>query len=241
MGETGPVVVFDRVSKRYGDQVVVDDLSFTIERGRIAGLLGRNGAGKTTTMRMLLGLARPDRGEIAVLGTSDVAEVTRRRIGVAMDGLGFCPGASVRQELTIWANAAGASSTQVKVLLDLVGLTEHRAKPCAKLSTGEKQRLRLAVALLSSDVELLVLDEPTNGLDPDGIRWIREFLRDLAGDGLSILVSSHALAEVEHLVDDVLLLDRKLLHTGTLTDLTGGGQTSLEDKFFEIAGRKSSL
>ncbi|MFE7898302.1 ABC transporter ATP-binding protein [Streptomyces sp. NPDC057424] len=231
-----PVVRAAGLCKSYGTRRVLTDVGFEVRPGRVVGLLGRNGAGKTTLLKSLLGVATPDTGTVEVLGGPPGPQ-NAHRVGVAMDAIGFYPGTTVARELAIWARALGVGRSRIAELVDLVGLTGEESQRCAALSTGQRQRLRIATALLSPDVELLVLDEPANGLDPDGIRWIRRFIRDQATEGRTVLVSSHQLAEVENTVDDVLLLDGgRLVHTGTLTDFTEGGVRSLEDRFFEIAG-----
>lgn len=228
----------DGLHKSYDGTTVLNDVSFDVRRGRVTGLLGRNGAGKTTTFKILLGLTRPDKGIVRCLGRSKINSLAPRRVGVAMDALGFYPGASVRRELQLWARNIGVGSDRVDEVVELVGLSDHPRKDCAKLSTGQRQRLRLATSLLSPDVELLVLDEPANGLDPEGIRWMRTLIRELADQGKTILLSSHGLAEVEQVVDDVLLLEQRLLHAGSLAELTGSGVHTLEDRFFEIVGER---
>lgn len=225
-----------RLSKAYAGRTVVDNVTFEVEPGRVVGLLGRNGAGKTTTLRMLLGLTQPDYGWVSVLGQPSIDVATARRVGVAMDGIGTFPGTRVRQELLLWASALGEPAGRVDELLDFVGLTEHRGARCARLSTGQRQRLRLATALLPSDLAVLILDEPANGLDPDGIRWMREVVRGIADSGAAVLLSSHLIDEVEKVVDDVVLLDGRVLYSGTLFDITEGGARRLEECFFDRAG-----
>lgn len=184
-----PVVALRGLTKRFGEVTAVDDLTYEVQPGRIVGLLGRNGAGKTTSLRMLLGLCRPTSGEAAVFGRP-YAELPHaaRRVGVSMDAVGPLPGASARRELTIWARTLGLPKQRVEEVLELVGLADGAAsRPVKGYSTGMKQRLALATALLP-DPELLVLDEPANGLDPDGIRWLRGLLRGLADEGRTVLV-----------------------------------------------------
>lgn len=230
------VARFDGVTKVFGGTAVVEDVSFDVRPGRIVGLLGRNGAGKTTSLRMLLGLTRPTSGRTTVFG-KPYTELphAERRVGVSMDGIGALPGVTGRRDLSIWARMLRLPGSRVDEVLEQTGLTEAADKKIKGYSTGMRQRHALAAALLA-DPELLVLDEPANGLDPDGIRWLRTFLRSLADEGRTILVSSHLLAEVEQTVDDVVILQRTLRYSGKLADLTADGTESLEDRFFELAG-----
>ncbi|WNI16177.1 ABC transporter ATP-binding protein [Actinacidiphila sp. ITFR-21] len=234
---TVPAVAFRRATKLFGSQAAVSELTFDAAPGRIVGLLGRNGAGKTTALRMLLGLTTPSSGTATVFGRR-YAELERaaHRVGVAMDGIGPLPGASGRRELGIWARTLGLPARRVETVLGHVGLLddpETADKPVTAYSTGMRQRFGLACALLA-DPELLVLDEPANGLDPEGIRWLRTFLRGLADEGRTILLSSHQLAEVEQVVDDVVIIHRSVRWSGPLDELTGGGEHRLEDRFFEV-------
>ncbi|KND44258.1 ABC transporter ATP-binding protein [Streptomyces stelliscabiei] len=234
-----PVVALRGLTKRFGEVTAVDDLTYEVRPGRIVGLLGRNGAGKTTSLRMLLGLCRPTSGEATVFGRP-YAELPHaaRRVGVSMDAVGPLPGASARRELTIWARTLGLPRQRVEEVLDLVGLADGNAasRPVKGYSTGMKQRLALATALLP-DPELLVLDEPANGLDPDGIRWLRGLLRGLADEGRTVLVSSHLLSEVEQTVDDVVIIQSSLRYAGPLDGLVGTGEGErLEDRFFSLVG-----
>ncbi|MBD0706877.1 MULTISPECIES: ATP-binding cassette domain-containing protein [unclassified Streptomyces] len=233
------VVEFHSVTKRFGGVSAVEDLSFTVRPGRIVGILGRNGAGKSTSLRVLLGLARPTEGSATVFGQAyqDLPHAARR-IGVSMDSIGPTPGTTGRRDLSVWARTLGLPPARVDEVIDLVDLTEGADRKVKGYSTGMKQRLALATALLA-DPELLVLDEPVNGLDPDGIRWLRELLRSLAAEGRTVLLSSHLLAEVEQTVDDVVILQRTLRYAGALEDLTTGGADRLEDRFFELAGTRS--
>ena len=233
------VVAIEGLTKRYGDVTAVQDVSFRVGPGRIVGLLGRNGAGKTTTLRMLLGLVRPTAGRATVFGRPygklpDAAH----RIGVSMDGIGPSNAATGRADLRIWARTLGLGSSRVEEVLERVGLDGDAHRKLRGYSTGMRQRHALATALLA-DPELLVLDEPANGLDPDGIRWLRQFLRSLADEGRTVLLSSHLLAEVEQTADDIVILQRTLRYSGTAADLTGDGDVSLEDRFFDLVGPQS--
>jgi len=228
------VARFEGVTKQFGDRTAVDDVSFEVHAGRIVGLLGRNGAGKTTSLRILLGLTTPTSGRATVLG-SPYADLPHagRRVGVSMDGIGAVKAASGRRDLEIWACANGVPRARVEVVLDQVGMTADADRRIAKYSTGMRQRHAIACALLA-DPELLVLDEPANGLDPQGIRWLRSLLRGLADEGRSVLVSTHLLSELEQNVDDVIVLDQTLRYSGTYDALTSGGTARLEDRFFEL-------
>ncbi|CAL9497463.1 Bacitracin transport ATP-binding protein BcrA [Streptomyces sp. enrichment culture] len=230
------VARFDGVTKRFGDTAAVEDVSFEVRPGRIVGLLGRNGAGKTTSLRMLLGLTRPTSGRATVFGRP-YAELpgAERRVGVSMDGIGTLPGVTGRRELSIWARMLELPASRVDEVLEQTGLSDAADRKIKGYSTGMRQRHAMAAALLA-DPELLVLDEPANGLDPDGIRWLRTFLRSLADQGRTILLSSHLLAEVEQTVDDVVVLQRTLRYSGTLAELTEDGKHALEDRFFELVG-----
>lgn len=221
------------LTKRFGEVEAVSDVSFDVPSGRVVGLLGRNGAGKTTTLRMLLGLATPTAGEALVFGHRHVElPDAPRRVGAMLDGVLPIPGMTARRELGTWAAAAGVDGARVDTVLRMVNLHTVADRATKGFSTGMRQRLALAAALLP-DPELLVLDEPVNGLDPDGIRWLRGLLRGLASQGRTVLVSSHMLAEVEQTVDDVVILQRTLRYAGPLASLTSSA-ASLEDRFFEL-------
>jgi len=217
----GYSLAFSHITKRYGDRTVVDDLTFTVQPGRVTGFLGRNGAGKSTTMKVLLGLASADQGRATIGGRSyrDLPNPART-VGVVLEPNAFHPGRSGRNHLRIVADAAGIDHSRVDAILDSVNLADDAAdRRVGTYSLGMKQRLSLAAALLG-DPQVLVLDEPANGLDPQGIRTLRELLRARAARGHTVLVSSHLLDEVEHLVDDVVVINEgKLIATGTIHDL----------------------
>lgn len=202
-----PVIEVNHLTKRFGDVVAVDDVSFAIPAGGITGFLGPNGAGKTTTLRMLLGLVEPSGGEAKVFGTRYGLLSDRRRVGAVLEASSRHPGRTVRDQLRVRALARNVAPGRIDVVLDLVGLTTLAERRAGRLSLGERQRLSLAAAMLG-DPTVLILDEPANGLDPDGVRWLREFLRGLAGEGRTVLVSSHLLAEVAQTVDQLVVLDR---------------------------------
>jgi ABC-2 type transport system ATP-binding protein len=218
----------DHLTKRYGTVVAVDGLSFEVGPGRVTGFLGPNGAGKTTTLRMLLGLAAPTSGTATINGVRyrDLPDPLRS-VGAALDNDCFHPGRSAAEHLRILTTAAGISRRRAAQVLDLVGLTEAGHRRVGTFSLGMRQRLTLATTLLG-DPGVLILDEPLNGLDPDGIRWMRDLLRHLAGQGRTILVSSHLLAEAAQTVDDVVVITRgQLAAQGPVAELTAATSTTL--------------
>jgi len=196
------------LSKRFGAVRAVDDLTFSVEPGRVTGFLGPNGAGKTTTLRLMLGLATPDAGT-ATIGGRRYAEIPRpaRHIGAALESASINPGRTARDHLRVYAPQIGADDERCDEVLATVGLTESADRRAGGFSMGMRQRLALATTLLG-DPQVLLLDEPANGLDPEGIAWLRQFLRYLAGQGRTVLVSSHVLSEVEQTVDDVVIIAR---------------------------------
>ena len=202
-----PVLAADHLTKRYGAVVAVDDLSFALEPGTITGFLGPNGAGKTTTLRLLLGLAEPSSGAALVMGRR-YRELDRpmRRVGAVLESGDFDPGRSGRNHLRVLALAGEIGFERVDEVLELVELTAAADRPVRTYSLGMRQRLGLAGALLGNP-ELLILDEPGNGLDPAGMHWLRGFVRQFAQSGGTVLLSSHVLAEVAQTVDCVLILN----------------------------------
>ena len=217
---TGAVIEFSNITKKFGAVAAVDDLSFTVEPGRVTGFLGPNGAGKTTTLRILLGLVAPTSGT-ATLGGIRYRDLPRplATVGAALEAASFHPGRSAFNHLNCYAIAAGFPSTRVTEVLNLVGLGEYAGRRVGGYSLGMRQRLGLAYALLG-DPGVLVLDEPINGLDPEGIKWIRGFLRAMAAEGRTVLVSSHLLSEVQQSVDDVVIIAKgRLVHRGPLASL----------------------
>ena len=199
------MIEIERLTKRFRKVLAVDDLSFKVREGAITGFLGPNGAGKTTTLRVVLGLVRPTSGSARVLGHRyrDLA-APLQEVGAVLEATDFHPGRSGRNHLRVIAAAAGISGSRVDEVLELVGLTGDAGRRAGGYSLGMRQRLSLAAALLG-DPKVLVLDEPANGLDPQGIRWLRELLRSLAQGGRTVLVSSHVLAEVEQIADEVVI------------------------------------
>ncbi|WP_226531479.1 ATP-binding cassette domain-containing protein [Microbacterium paraoxydans] len=222
------------LTKRYGRRTAVEDLSFVVPRGTIVGLLGPNGAGKSTTLRTLVGLLRPTSGESLIDGVPFSAlENPAAHVGVHMDGFGFEAGITARRHLEICRLAAGAPRSRIDEVLEEVGLAADARRRVRTFSTGMVQRLGLAAALVGSP-PILILDEPANGLDPDGIRWLRRFLRGFAEGGGTVLVASHQLAELEHIVDEVVVIKRRALFAGRLGDLVTREGDSLESKYFEL-------
>jgi ABC-2 type transport system ATP-binding protein len=214
-------VVATSLTKRFGKLLAVDDLSFALEPGTITAFLGPNGAGKTTTLRMLLGLAKPTSGEARVFG-EPYAKLTRPalRIGAVLEATDFHPGRTGREHLRMLAEAAGLPAARVDEVLGLVELSGAARRRVKGYSLGMRQRLGLAAALLG-DPELLILDEPANGLDPEGVRWLRDFLRAFAAGKRTVFISSHVLAEVAQTVDQVLIINRgKLVVESSLEQLT---------------------
>ncbi len=208
------------LTKRYGSTVAVQELSFTASAGRVTGFLGPNGAGKSTTMRVILGLVHPSSGTTSVLGRPyRELEGPEKRVGALLETFDAHPGRSGRNHLRVLALAGGIPRSRVDEVLALVELTQAGRRRVKGYSLGMRQRLGLAAALLG-DPEVLVLDEPANGLDPQGIRWLRDFLRSLAAEGRTILVSSHVLAEVAQTVDDVVIIHRgKLVQQAAMADV----------------------
>jgi ABC-2 type transport system ATP-binding protein len=235
-----PVVAVERLTKRYGRQAAVDDLTFSLDRGMITGFLGPNGAGKTTTVRLLLGLAEPTAGTALVFGRRyPQLDHPARTVGAVLESNDFHPGRSGRNHLRVLALAAGLPFSRVEEVLDVVELAAAAARPVRSYSLGMRQRLGLAAALLG-EPELLLLDEPINGLDPAGVHWIRTFLRGFAARGGTVLVSSHVLAEVAQTVDRVLIIDKgRLLADATVDELARRGQ-SLEAAYLELTSADAS-
>jgi ABC-2 type transport system ATP-binding protein len=222
------------LTKRFGDVVAVDGVSFAVEQGSAVGFLGPNGAGKSTTLRMLLGLTRPTSGTATINGlTYEQFDRPRHVVGAVLEAVGAYPDRSARDHLRIEALAADVAAARVEEVLDLVDLRAAAGRRVGGFSLGMRQRLNLATALLG-DPEILILDEPTNGLDPEGMRWIRRLVRNVAAEGHTVLVSSHILAEVANTVDRVIIMGGgRILAQSLLADLDG----SLEDEFLRLTGR----
>jgi ABC-2 type transport system ATP-binding protein len=212
------------LTKRYGAVTAVEDLSFEVHAGTVTGFLGPNGAGKTTTLRMVLGLARPTAGHATVAGRRYVdLDDPARMVGANLEVAGAHPGRSGRNHLRSLAAMAGLPRSRAEEVLQLVEMQGAANRRVGKYSMGMRQRLGLAATLLG-DPQVLVLDEPANGLDPQGIRWLRDFLRAMAGEGRTVLVSSHVLAEVAQTVDEVVVIHHgRMVRQGSVSELTTGG------------------
>jgi len=218
----GGRIVVSHLSKSFGRVKAIDDLSFVVEPGTIAGFLGPNGAGKTTTLRTLLGLVTADAGTATINGQPYGAlRSPASQVGAVLDAASFHPARTGRNHLRVYCTVNGYPIARADEVLRVVGLAEAGRRPVHGYSLGMRQRLALATALLG-DPEVLVLDEPANGLDPRGIAWLRDLLRDLAQLGRTILVSSHLLAEVQQFVDYFVIVDEgRLVRQGVLTDIAG--------------------
>ena len=217
---SGQPIQVSGLIKTFGAVTAVNDLSFTVAPGRVTGFLGPNGSGKTTPLRVLLGLVSATSGT-ATIGGRTYREIDDplRVVGAALEAASFHPGRSARNHLRIQALANGIAASRVQIVLDMVGMTEYADRRVGGYSMGMRQRLGLAGALLG-DPGVLVLDEPINGLDPEGIRWIRTFLRTLAEQGRTVIVSSHMLGEVQQSVDDILIISEgRLVRSGTIASL----------------------
>jgi len=221
------------LTKRYGPVTAVDGLSFTVETGQVVGFLGPNGAGKTTALRMLLGLVRPDSGSATICGRT-YADLTApaAQVGAVFEASGFHPGRTARNHLRLQALACGVGAARIEDVLELVDLGHAAGQRVGTFSLGMRQRLGLATALLA-DPAVLILDEPANGLDPEGVRWLRDLLRCMAADGTTVLVSSHLLAEVAQTADSVIIVDHgRLVTQAPVAELTVS--TGLEDVFLSL-------
>jgi ABC-2 type transport system ATP-binding protein len=213
MGDGMAVIEVRGLTKRFGAVTAVNDLTFDVPAGTVTGVLGPNGAGKTTTLRMLLGLVTPTAGSATINGRAyrELANPLRH-VGASLEAASFHPGRTGRNHLRLIAMTGRVDPGRIDGVLELVGLSADADRRVGGFSLGMRQRLALASALLA-DPSVLILDEPANGLDPEGVRWLRELLRRRAGQGNTILVSSHVLAEVAQTVDSVLILDRGRLVT----------------------------
>ncbi|MBF6173179.1 ABC transporter ATP-binding protein [Nocardia blacklockiae] len=236
-----PVVATAALTKRYGPHTAVDAVDMTVRAGEIYGFLGPNGAGKTTTLRMLVGLIRPSSGTATVLGSRPGDPETLRRIGVLIEGPGFYPYLSGRDNLRVFARYRGASARtralhdDVEQVLHRVGLTDRGDDKFRAYSLGMKQRLGVAAALLGHP-DLLILDEPTNGLDPAGMAEMRELITGLAADGHTVVLSSHLLSEVQEICDRVGVISRgRLLTEATVSELRGAATLFLRAEPVELA------
>ncbi len=219
--------------KRYGPTTAVDNLSFDVRPGTVTGFLGPNGAGKSTTMRMILGLDRPDAGVARVNGQSyHDLRWPLREVGALLEAKAFHPGRSARAHLGALAASNAIPPQRVDDVLEITGLGQAADRRAGKFSLGMAQRLGIAAALLG-DPAVLLLDEPVNGLDPEGIRWIRGLLKDLAAHGRTVLISSHLISEVAQTADELIVIGRgRLLAQTTVAQLSARG--SLEEAFFQL-------
>jgi ABC-2 type transport system ATP-binding protein len=250
------LIEVENLTKRFRKTVAVDDLSFKIREGAITGFLGPNGAGKTTTLRVILGLVHPTAGRATVMGRLyRHLESPTQQVGAVLEATDFHPGRSGRNHLRVLAAATGVPRSRVEEVLEFVDLQGAAGRRAGGYSLGMRQRLSLAGALLG-DPRILVLDEPANGLDPQGIRWLREFLRSLAAEGRTIFISSHVLAEVEQIVDEVVIIHRgKFVVQSTTAELVAraaGGirarspqadqlRAALEEAGLEVASSEGDL
>jgi ABC-2 type transport system ATP-binding protein len=220
--QDGRIVVED-LSKSFGTVHAVRNLTFTVEPGSVTGFLGPNGAGKTTTLRMLLGLVHPSSGRALIGGRpySDIHNPSRV-VGAALEAASFHPGRTARNHLRVYCAAASLPDARADQVLDMVGLGGAAKRKVRGFSLGMRQRLGLAATLLG-DPRVLILDEPANGLDPEGIRWLRGFFRQMAGEGRTVLVSSHLLNEIQEVADRVVILNRgELVRSGSIAELLAG-------------------
>lgn len=227
-------LTIEHLTKRFADTLAVDDLSFTVPAGTVTGFLGRNGAGKTTTLRILLGLVAPTEGRATFDGRL-YRELTHpaRTVGAVLETGAFHPGRRARDHLRVVAAAGNIPRSRVEECLALVDLAHVGQRRVGGFSLGMRQRLAIATALLG-EPDLLVLDEPTNGLDPDGVRWLRHLIRSYAESGRTVLVSSHLLAEVQHSVDHVVIIDHgRHITTAPITTLATA-ERNLETAFLTL-------
>ena len=222
------------LTKRYGEKLAVDDLSFVVPPGVVTGFLGPNGAGKSTTMRMMLGLDRPDAGSVRIGGKSyhDLRSPLRE-VGALLEAKAFHPGRTARSHLNALAVSNSIPKGRVNEVLAITGLEKAADRRAGKFSLGMSQRLGIAAALLG-DPAVLLLDEPVNGLDPEGIRWIRNLLKNLAAQGRTVLISSHLISEVAQTADHLIVIGQgRLLAQTTVAELSARGH-SLEEAFFAL-------
>jgi ABC-2 type transport system ATP-binding protein len=248
---TDAVVSVRGLTKSFGGQLAVDDVSFDVAAGSVVGFLGPNGAGKSTTLRMIVGLTTPTAGTAHIMGrTFHDLEEPAATVGSIVDGVGYHPGRRAIEELRVSATAAGLPLERCDEVIELVGLGDAARKRVGQYSLGMRQRLGIAQALLG-DPKVLLLDEPANGLDPEGIQWVRQLLRHLADQGRAVLVSSHLLGEVSRLVDDVIVIRRgRIVTQAPVAELTGAiggavGVASVDDprllEALEAAGAEVAI
>lgn len=231
------------VTKVFGSTRAIEDVTFAAPTGAVTGFLGPNGAGKTSTLRILLGLSRPDRGAALINGlTYSELSSPRRMVGAVLDSVGYHPGRSGFNHLQIVAKAAGINRKRISEVLDLVELDSASTRPVGGYSQGMRQRLALATALLG-DPPILVLDEPSNGLDPAGMAWLRDLIREWARQGRTVLFSSHVLSEVEMVANHVVIINQgTVVQEGALTELLAASPSGrLEELFFELTSTRAQV
>lgn len=238
---SAPMITVSHLTKRYGDRLAVDDLTFAVPAGRVTGFVGPNGAGKSTTMRMMVGLTRPDSGEVRYDGVAHHhLDDPARTVGVALDARCTHPGRTARGHLRAAAALSSLPAARVEVVLAEVGLTAAADQLAGRFSLGMRQRLALAAALLG-DPGVLLLDEPSNGLDPNGICWMRNYLRDFAARGGTVFISSHLIAELAVLAEDLVVVGGgRLIAADSVRSLTGTS-SSLEDSLLDLTRDATEL
>jgi ABC-2 type transport system ATP-binding protein len=236
-----PAITVRGLTKRFADVIAVDDLTFEVRPGEVTGFLGPNGAGKSTTLRMILGLVEPTTGTASVLGMPYRSlDHPIRTVGAVLETQSFHPLRSGRDHLRVLAAASGISDRRVDEVLQVVDLDAAGNRKAGKYSLGMRQRLALAGALLG-DPRILILDEPANGLDPLGIRWLRDFLQRFAARGNAVLVSSHQLGEMQQMADEAIVVHQgRLIRQASVAELTADGAVSLEDAFLEMLDGKET-
>ncbi|GFN33174.1 ABC transporter ATP-binding protein [Paenibacillus xylaniclasticus] len=235
------MITIEKLTKRRGSHPILNGISFEAKPGRVTGFLGPNGAGKSSTLRILLGLDRAQSGT-ALLNGMPYTQLTDplRTVGVVLDGSGAHRSRTGRAHLNWIARSAGLPLSRVNEVLEMVGLLDAASKRVGHYSLGMTRRLAFAAALLG-DPEILILDEPANGLDPEGIRWIRTFVRERAALGCTVLLSSHLMGETADTVDDIVIINKGyIMASGTLTEIVGSHK-SLEDAFFAYTAREDIL
>ena len=233
------MIEISQLTKRHGSRTAVDEVSFTARPGRVTGFLGPNGAGKSSTLRILLGLDAATSGT-ALINGGRYRDVNHplRTVGALLDSAGPVPDRRAVDHLTWIAQSNRIPRSRVAEVLEIVGLADVAKQRVKKYSLGMGQRLGIAAALLG-DPEILVLDEPVNGLDPEGIRWVRHFLREFAGSGRTVLLSSHLMTEMSDTADDLVIINRgRVVAAGSLADVTSG-HPSLETAFFALTGDRA--
>jgi ABC-2 type transport system ATP-binding protein len=221
------------LGKHYGGRPAVEDVTFSVPYGTVVGLLGPNGAGKTTVMKAIAGLIRPTTGTARIASADGCRKAPAQLLGFALDPPGMDAGHRATRHLELAAVMAGVPRERVEEVILTYSLQECASRRVRTLSTGQRQRLALATAQLASP-EILMLDEPTNGLDAEGVRWLRGALRRHADSGGAVLVSSHMLFELQQLVDEVVVLQRRVRYAGPLPALIHDGERSLEEAYFEL-------